>query len=117
MFEGGNWIRVKLDEKIYRLRLVHYKIDFSQIQNIEVEFSDVTETSNGLNDTKSLMDKVSSMATNFSYVAHQAEQGSKSFTELETIKNDGLNAALYNISNSINQEFIIDDTVLPQAVG
>lgn len=109
MFEGGNWIRVKLDEKIYRLRLVHYKIDFSQIQNIEVEFSDVTETSNGLNDTKSLMDKVSSMATNFSYVAHQAEQGSKSFTELDTIKNDGLNAALYNISNNINQEFIIDE--------
>lgn len=109
MFEGGNWIRVKLDEKIYRLRLVHYKIDFSQIQNIEVEFSDVTETYNGLNDTKSLMDKVSSMATNFSYVAHQAEQGSKSFTELDTIKNDGLNAALYNISNNINQEFIIDE--------
>lgn len=109
MFEGGNWIRVKLNEKIYRLRLVHYKIDFSQIQNIEVEFSDVTETSNGLNDTKSLMDKVSSMATNFSYVAHQAEQGSKSFTELDTIRNDGLNAALYNISSSINQEFIIDE--------
>lgn len=109
MFEGGNWIRVKLDEKIYRLRLVHYKIDFSQIQNIEVEFSDVTETYNGLNDTKSLMDKVSSMATNFSYVAHQAEQGSKSFTELDTIRNDGLNAALYNISSSVNQEFIIDE--------
>lgn len=109
MFEGGNWIRIKLDEKIYRLRLVHYKIDFSQIQNIEVEFSDVTETSNGLNDSKNLMEKVSSMATNFNYVAHQAEQGSKSFTELDTIKNDGLNAALYNISNSINQEFIIDE--------
>ena len=108
-FEGGNWIRIGLDDKIYRLRLVHYKIDFSEIQNIEVEFSDVTQTANGLNDTKSLMDKVTSMATNFSYVAHQAEQGSKSFTELDKIRNDGLNAALYNISNSINQDFIIDE--------
>ena len=109
MFEGGNWIRVGLDDKIYRLRLIHYKIDFSEIQNIEVEFSDVTQTANGLNDTKSLMDKVASMATNFSYVAHQAEQGSKSFAELDTIRNDGLNAALYSISNSVNQEFIIDE--------
>lgn len=109
MFEGGNWIRIKLDEKIYRLRLVHYKIDFSQIQNIEVEFSDVTETFNGLNDSKNLMEKVSSMATNFNYVAHQAEQGSKSFTELDTIRNDGLNTALYNISTSVNQDFIIDE--------
>lgn len=55
------------------------------------------------------MDKVSTMATNFSYVAHQAEQGSKSFTELDAIKNDGLNAALYNVSNSVNQEFLIDE--------
>lgn len=109
MFEGGNWIRIGLDDKIYRLRLIHYKIDFSEIQNIEVEFSDVTQTANGLNDTKSLMDKVTSMATNFSYVAHQAEQGSKSFTELDKIRNDGLNTALYNISNSVNQEFIIDE--------
>ena len=86
MFEGGNWIRVGLDDKIYRLRLIHFKIDFSEIQNIDVEFSDVTQTANGLNDTKSLMDKVTSMATNFSYVAHQAEQGSESFTELDKIR-------------------------------
>lgn len=109
MFEGGNWIRIGLDDKIYRLRLIHYKIDFSNIQNIDVEFSDVTQTSNGLNDIKSLMGKVSSMASSFKYVAHQAEQGSKSFTELDNIRNDGLNASLYNISNSINQEFVIDE--------
>lgn len=109
MFEGGNWIRVGIDDKIYRLRLIHFRIDFSSIQNIEVEFSDVTQTANGLNDVNSLMNKVTSMATNFSYVAHQAEQGSKSFTELDRIRNDGLNTALYNISNSINQEFIIDE--------
>lgn len=109
MFEGGNWIRIGLDDKIYRLRLIHYKIDFSNIQNIDVEFSDVTQTANGLNDIKNLMGKVSSMAANFNYVAHQAEQGSKSFTELDKIRNDGLNASLYNISNSINQEFVIDE--------
>ena len=109
MFEGGNWIRVRLDDKIYRLRLIHFSIDFSQIQNIEVEFSDVTETYNGLNDAKSLMDNVKTMAASFSYVAHQAKQGAKGFTELDTIRNDGLNAALYNISSSINQEFVIDE--------
>ena len=115
MFEGGNWIRIGLDNKVYRLRLIHYKIDFSNIQNIEVEFSDVTQTANGLNDIKSLMGKVSSMATNFNYIAHQAEQsskraeqGSNSFSELDKIRNDGLNASLYSISNSVNQEFVID---------
>ena len=109
MFNGGNWIRIKIDDKIYRLRLVHYSISDNDIQNLEVEFSDVTQTSNGVNDVNSLMSKVQSMATNFSAVAYQAEQGEKSFTELDKIRNDGLNTALYNISNSINQDFIIDE--------
>lgn len=108
MFEGGNWIRIKADDKIYRLRLIHYKIDFSDIQNIEVEFSEATQTANGLSDTKSLMDAVGSMASSFGYFAHQAKQGSQSFAELDKIRNDGLNAALYSISSSVNQEFVID---------
>lgn len=108
-FELGNWIRVSVNEKIYRLRLIHYKIDFSSIQNLEVEFSDVTQTANGLNDLKSLSEKVTSIATNFNYVAHQAEQGEKSFSTVEQIKNDGLNAALYNISTATNQDFKIDE--------
>jgi len=108
MFEGGNWIRVKADNKIYRLRLVHYKINFSEIQNIEVEFSDVTETANGMNDIKSLMDKVQSVSSSFPYIAHQAEQGSKGFAELDKIRNYGLDAALYKVINGTNQEFVID---------
>ena len=107
-FEGGNWIRVMVDEKVYRLRLIHYTINFSFFQTLNVEFSDVTQTTNGLNDLKSLSEKVNSMATNFNYVAHQAEQGEKSFSVVEQIKNDGLNTALYNISNAINQQFKID---------
>lgn len=109
MFNGGNWIRAKIDDKIYRLRLVHYRIQDEDIQNLEVEFSDVIQTANGLNDLSSLKNKVQSMSTNFSYIAYQAEQGQKSFEELYKIRNDGLNAALYNISNSINQNFIIDE--------
>lgn len=109
MFEGGNWIRIGLDNKIYRLRLVHYKINFSEIQNIEVEFSDVTQTANGLSDVNSLMSKVQSMSGNFHYVAHQAEQGSKGFAELDKIRNDGLDAALYKVVNGANQEFVIDE--------
>ena len=108
-FEGGNWIRVRVDDKLYRLRLIHYTIDFSNVQSINVEFSDVTRTANGLSDISSLMGKVQSMASNFSYVARQAEQGAKGFTAIDQIRNDGLNAALYHISNSTDQEFKIDE--------
>lgn len=108
-FEGGNWIRIGIDDKVFRLRLIHYTIDFDNIQQLSVEFSEVTETSNGLNDINSIISQANSMASNFDYVAHQAEQGASSFTTIDQIKNDGLNAALYNITTSINQEFKIDE--------
>ncbi len=108
-FEGGNWIRVGIDNKIFRLRLIHYTIDFDNIQNLDVEFSEVTETADGLNDINSIISQANSMASSFDYIAHQAEQGASSFTTIDQIKNDGLNAALYNITTSINQEFKIDE--------
>lgn len=110
MFEGGNWLRVALNNKIYKLRLIHFTIDFENLENIKVEFSETTQTAYGLNDTKNLMDKLKSMSTSFDYVAHQAEQGEKSFTEIDKIRNEGLNAALYNITtNSINQDFTMNE--------
>ena len=108
-FEGGNWIRVRIDNKLYRLRLIHYSIQFSELQSINVEFSDVTRTANGLSDINSLMSKVQSMSSGYPYTVHQAEQGEKGFTAIEQIKNDGLNTALYQISNSVHQEFKIDE--------
>lgn len=108
-FEGGNWIRVRVDNKLYRLRLIHYSIQFSELQSINIEFSDVTRTANGLSDINSLMSKVQSMSSSYPYTVHQAEQGEKGFTAIEQIKNDGLNTALYQISNSVHQEFKIDE--------
>ncbi len=108
-FEGGNWIRVKIDNRLYRLRLIHYSIQFSELQSINVEFSDVTRTANGLSDINSLMSKVQSMSSSYPYTVHQSEQGEKGFTTIEQIKKDGLNTALYQISNSVHQEFKIDE--------
>lgn len=108
-FEGGNWIRIKIDNRLYRLRLIHYSIQFSELQSINVEFSDVTRTANGLSDINSLMSKIQSISSGYPYTVHQAEQGEKGFTAIEQIKNDGLNTALYQISNSEHQEFKIDE--------
>lgn len=108
-FNGGNWIRVGINEKVYRLRLIYYKIIFSEIQNLQVEFSEATQTANGMSDVRNLMNHVENMTTSFSSVAQQAKQGSKSYSIVDTIRKEGLNTALYNISNAINQQFLIDE--------
>lgn len=43
-FDVGNWLRIEVDDKIYKLRLVSYQINFGALNNIQVEFSDIKTT-------------------------------------------------------------------------
>lgn len=99
-FEIGNWIRVRVDGNVYRLRLLEYEIDFSSLNNISIVFSDVTITVNGSDDIESITNQVSSMATSYGAVSRQAKQGNNSKNQLDSWVTKGL--ALTNMK-------IIDD--------
>lgn len=45
-FDVGNWIRIEADDKIYKLQLISYEIDFGDLTNIQVEFSDAKRSNN-----------------------------------------------------------------------
>lgn len=108
-FSVGNWIRVEIDGEIYRLRLISYSIDFDNLDNISVEFSDVTKYADGMSDTKSIIDQASSMATSYSSVTRQASQGSKSNKQLTSWVNDGLALTKMKIvDNADNQNITWD---------
>ena len=91
-FEVGNWIRILVDEKVYKLRLLNYEIDFDNLENISVEFSDVMRTANGETDQRELIQKASSMATSYESTKRQAEQGAKSNSVIDNWFENGLNA-------------------------
>lgn len=107
-FKVGNWIRVQVDEKIYKLRLLEYSIDFGNFDNIEVEFSDVSKIKNSITDTKSVLSQASSMATSYSSVQRQASQGEKSNTVLSNWIENGLNATNTKIVSTDNQNQVWD---------
>lgn len=89
-FEIGNWIRVKVDGKVYRLRLLEYEIDFSSLGNISITFSDVTIVADGANDVESILNQASSMATSYGAVSRQAKQGNNSKNQLDSWVTKGL---------------------------
>ena len=39
-FQLGNWIKCRADEKLYRLRLSEYEIDYDNLDSLNVTFSD-----------------------------------------------------------------------------
>lgn len=76
-FITGNWIRIRADEKIYKLRLTNWEIDYSSPLSLSVEFSDVVYGGNYVSDVASVVSQARSMATTYSYTQRQAEKGAK----------------------------------------
>ena len=71
-FQLGNWIRVRADEKVYRLRLISYGISSASEENIDVEFSDLTVSPGTVTDMQSLLNQATSMSSTYLYVSQQS---------------------------------------------
>ena len=105
-FKVGNWIRVRIDEIIFKLRLLQYEISFNSFSDVPVEFSDVTKIKNGISDVKDVFSQASSMATSYSSVSRQASKGAKSDSVLNNWVENGLNATNTKIVDSYDENLM-----------
>ena len=76
-FKVGNWLRIRIDDEIYKLRLIEYSIDYGDFDNIQVEFSDVTKLNSTVKSIQGVLDQASKMASSYDSVQKQAENGDK----------------------------------------
>lgn len=89
-FAIGNWLRVMVDDKLYKLRLIEYTIDYDDLDNISVEFSDAVRVKSSIKSVKGVIEQASSMATSYSYVQRQAKQGEKGTAVVNNWIDNGL---------------------------
>ena len=106
-FDVGNWIRVQIDDRIYKLRLLEYEIDFGNFNNISVEFSDITKIKNSATDIESVLSQASSMASSYDSVKRQASKGSEAKNTVSDWIVNGLNTALVQIQSNDNEDIIV----------
>lgn len=99
-FEVGNWIRVKIDGNVYKLRLISYSIDFENLDKLNVEFSDVENFGDDVSDLVSVLSQAQSMATSYQSVERQASKSQETTNTVNSWFEDGLNATLTRIINS-----------------
>ena len=107
-FKVGNWLRVQVDEKIFKLRLLEYEIDFGNFDKIPVEFSDVTKIKNGVTDVESVLSQASSMASSYGALTRQVDRGDDARSTIREWLTEGLNTALVQIQNNVNEDIVID---------
>lgn len=112
-FDVGNWVRIEIDETIYKLRLTSYKIDYDNLDSLNVEFSDVTYGLNSASDIQSILSQAQSMSTSYSMVQHQANNGNNVNKQIMDMVENGLNLTNKKIVNAAdNQNMVVDETGL-----
>lgn len=108
-FSVGNWLRAMVDDKVYKLRLIEYEIDYDSIDEISVEFSDVIRSKDSASDIQDVLDQAQSMATSYDSVKRQAGDGKNSNDRLNTWVNDGLDLTNMKIVGEADNQNITWD--------
>ena len=109
-FKIGNWIRIGVDGKICKLRLIRYEIDFDNLSNIDVSFSDVKQVRNGLTDLQSILNNASSMSSSYEATIRQVTQNKKAKQIVNDWVNKGLDMTQAKIvSNATDQSITWDE--------
>ena len=109
-FQTGNWIRVQIDDVVYKLRLISYEIDYDDLESIPVEFSDVTKTKDSISDINDILSRASKMATSYDSVQRQAEQGEFSKGQLNNWVENGMALTQLKIINNAENQNVTWDS-------
>ena len=107
-FELGNWIRLRVDGELFRLRLLSCGVNFDSIESLSVEFSNVSKIKDIRYEAQQVIQSAKVMSTSYSYVSKQAEKGSVAQSSIENWKQDGLDSGYIQIKNNNNEEVIYD---------
>ena len=112
-FSVGNWLRIMVDDTLYKLRLINYSIDYDSIESIEVEFSDVIKSKDSASDIQSVLEQAQSMATSYGSVKRQAADGKNTSNLVGGWVSDGLDLTNMSIvGNAENQNIEWGETGL-----
>ena len=110
-FSLFNYIHARVDDEVYKLRLIQIDFDENSPTELNVVFSDSIESVDSeINDTKSILQQASAIATSYSSTAKQAKQGSNAMNTFYVLKDEGLSSAEYIIKNNADEEIVIDNT-------
>lgn len=108
-FESGNWLRIRVDDEIYKLRMTNWEIDYESPEELNVEFSDVVYGSETMSDISSLLSQARSMASSYNTVMRQASKGNEANKSLKKTRKQGLILNQNKIIDDISeQNFVID---------
>lgn len=103
-----NYIRVRTEDEVLKLRLIGIEFNGDSAEQIEVTFSDQIESIDGtMSDLQSIIKQAGSMATSYPSTVLQAKQGADASEAVSDMFRNGLNAAKTMLANNDDNEITI----------
>lgn len=110
-FELGNFIRMETNYgEIIKLRLIGFSIDYSNLDNLSVTFSDAVRLNDVYNDMGSILEQASSAATSFQFNKSQYDKATEQSNYIAQMRKYGLDVATTSIHNASDQSQTWDET-------
>lgn len=106
--EMGCWLRIGIDDKVYKVRLISFEVSLDEQDSLSLTFSNVIHIHNILSDIQSILNSAKSMSTNYSYVTHQATQGADGNAVVQDWLKDGLDLTKLKIFNDKKRKVTTD---------
>lgn len=104
-FSVGNWIRVRVDEDIYKLRLTGYTITFDDLAYINVTFSDVVSNGDAdVYDADNLVKQMQSVSSSYEAVERQASKGQQGADTIKGWTYEGFEVDNLSIMNNARDQ-------------
>ena len=98
-FKVGNWLRVMdTNGKLFKLRLIDYEIDFSNLADLNVNFADVSLNDNKLVQMRKFVDRTQNVVNKFGKSSNQSQ--SNLVNKGSDLTND------YTYSDAYSQEIV-----------
>lgn len=108
-FTLGNFIKIKIDGKLYNVRLTEVIINYGDLSSIAVTFTNASHANMDKYDTslEEIKAQTQTLATTYGGIVKQANQGEKANQTLLKMQTEGIDSAIYNM-NSSNGSISID---------
>ena len=108
-FKINNYVRIKIDDDVFKVRISSIEIPFPIEDKITVTFTNATKSTGTMNEVAEAVKNATSMATSFNSVSTQAEKGQQANETFQMIKNEGLNAGLMAVKGGGEEQDVVVD--------
>ena len=109
-FEIGDYIICRVDDELYRLRLIQVQYTYDKPEDLSVTFSNVTKISNYFSDVQSVLNQAQTMSNSYDIVEHQVDKNTYTTTTVDDWLTNGLNTTISRVKSNVQEEVEITNT-------